>query len=126
MSRWRVGFRDMDTDRIQNLPWGWRTMWVIAMFDLPTDTRRARKAYATFRKALLKDGFTMMQYSVYMRHCASVESAAQHVSRMGQVVPDAGEVRFLLITDRQFGRIRTFVGKTRVPTEQAPAQLMLL
>ena len=37
-------------------------MWVIAMFDLPTDTPRARKAYARFRKDLLNDGFTMMQY----------------------------------------------------------------
>lgn len=101
-------------------------MWVIAMFDLPTETRKARKAYARFRMALLKDGFTMMQYSVYKRHCASIEEAHIHVGRMGKLVPDAGEVRFLVITDRQFGRIQTFVGKTRVPTEQAPAQLMLL
>lgn len=116
----------IEADGIRSLPWGWRSMWVIAMFDLPTDTRQARKAYAAFRKALLKDGFTMMQYSVYIRHCASIENATQHVARMGQVVPDAGEVRFLVITDRQFGRIRTFVGKTRIPSEQAPAQLMLL
>ncbi len=39
-------------------------MWVIAMFDLPTDTPKERKAYTRFRKNLLKDGFTMMQYSV--------------------------------------------------------------
>lgn len=48
-------------------------MWVIVMFDLPTDTPKARKAYARFRTDLLKDGFTMMQYSVYIRHCASIE-----------------------------------------------------
>lgn len=57
---------------VKVLPWGWRTMWVIAMFDLPTDTPKARKAYARFRKDLLSDGFTMMQYSVYIRHCASI------------------------------------------------------
>jgi CRISPR-associated protein Cas2 len=101
-------------------------MWVIAMFDLPTETAQARKKYARFRNSLLKDGFTMMQYSVYIRHCASIEIAKQHATRMGRAVPDAGEVRFLVITDRQFGRMQTFVGKTRVPTEQAPAQLMLL
>lgn len=101
-------------------------MWTITMFDLPTDTAKARKAYARFRKELLRDGFTMMQYSVYIRHCASIENAGVHVRRMGKCVPDAGEVRFLVITDRQFGKIQTFVGKTRVPTEQAPAQLMLL
>ena len=47
---------------VKAIPWGWRTMWVIAMFDLPTDTAHVRKAYARFRKDLLNDGFTMMQY----------------------------------------------------------------
>ena len=50
-------------------------MWVIAMFDLPTDTPAARKSYTRFRKDLLDDGFTMMQFSVYSRHCASIENA---------------------------------------------------
>lgn len=107
------------------LPWGWRSMWVIAMFDLPVDTPKARKAYARFRKDLLDDGFTMMQFSVYIRHCASIENAAVHVDRMGRKVPSAGEVRFMTITDRQFGRIRVFVGKSRQPTPQAPSQLQL-
>ncbi len=98
-------------------------MWVIAMFDLPTDTPEARKAYARFRKSLLEDGFTMMQFSVYTRHCASIENAELHVGRMGALVPAAGEVRFLTITDRQFGKIRVFTGKKRVNPRPAPAQL---
>jgi CRISPR-associated protein Cas2 len=106
-------------------PWGWRSMWVIAMFDLPTDTPKARKAYARFRKALLEDGFTMMQYSVYSRHCASIENADVHVRRMGGAVPDAGEVRFMVITDKQFGRIQVFVGKKRQPGAKSPSQLEL-
>lgn len=52
---------------------GYRCMWVLTMFDLPTDTKAARRQYTQFRKILLKDGFTMMQYSVYIRHCASRE-----------------------------------------------------
>lgn len=56
-------------------------MWVIAMFDLPVDTKGARRAYARFRKDLLEDGFTMMQFSVYIRHCASVDNAALHAAR---------------------------------------------
>ena len=98
-------------------------MWVIAMFDLPTDTAKARKAYTRFRKALLRDGFTMMQYSVYMRHCASIENARIHVARIGRCVPSAGEVRFLTITDKQFGRIETYVGKMRQAPSPSPAQL---
>lgn len=110
---------------IPQLPWGWRSMWVIAMFDLPTDTPKARKAYARFRKDLLEDGFTMMQYSVYSRHCASIENAEVHLKRMGAAVPAQGEVRFLTITDNQFGRIKVYVGKKRQPTPQSPSQLQL-
>lgn len=98
-------------------------MWVIAMFDLPTETPKKRRAYTRFRKDLLEDGFTMMQYSVYARHCASIDNADVHVRRMGAVVPAEGEVRFLTITDRQFGRIKVFVGKKRQPTAPSPSQL---
>jgi CRISPR-associated protein Cas2 len=98
-------------------------MWVIAMFDLPTDTPKARKAYARFRKNLLEDGFTMMQYSVYTRHCASIENAEVHEKRMGNLVPAAGEVRFLTITDKQFSRIKVFAGKKRQNISPPPSQL---
>ncbi len=108
---------------VPQFPWGWRSMWVIAMFDLPTDTPKARKAYARFRKSLIEDGFTMMQYSVYARHCASIENAEVHARRMGALVPSAGEVRFLTITDKQFGRIEIYVGKKRKETQPSPAQL---
>lgn len=111
--------------RAPDLPWGWRSMWVIAMFDLPTDTPASRKAYTRFRKELLDDGFTMMQYSVYQRHCASIENADVHVGRMGERLPPAGEVRFLTITDRQFSRIKVFWGKKRTKTAAAPPQMEL-
>lgn len=98
-------------------------MWIIAMFDLPTETPKKRKDYARFRKDLLEDGFTMMQYSVYARHCASIENAEVHVKRMGALVPPEGEVRFLMLTDRQYGRIAVFAGKKRQKTPPSPAQL---
>lgn len=104
---------------------GYRCMWVVAMFDLPTDTKEARRQYTLFRKALLKDGFAMMQYSVYIRHCASEENAKVHVQRAQAALPPDGEVRLLCITDKQFERMRVFWGKRRTPTEQPPAQLEL-
>jgi CRISPR-associated protein Cas2 len=100
-------------------------MWVVAMFDLPVDTKKARRAYAQFRKALLKDGFTQMQYSVYIRHCASEENADVHIGRVQSALPDDGEVRVLTITDKQFERMRVFWGKMRKPPESAPTQLEL-
>lgn len=102
---------------------GYRAMWLIAMFDLPVDTKKARRDYALFRKALLKDGFTLMQFSVYIRHCASEENADVHVQRVEAFLPPDGEVRLLRITDKQFERMRVFWGKRRKRAEPPPAQL---
>jgi CRISPR-associated protein Cas2 len=100
-------------------------MWVLTLFDLPVDTKKARQAYADFRKRLLKDGFTMMQFSVYARHCASEENAAVHIQRVERMIPPDGEVRVLTITDKQFERMRIFWGKIRKIPQPPPAQLEL-
>ena len=71
----------------------------------------------------MEDGFTMMQYSVYMRHSSSDENAQVHAKRVKARMPDDGEVRIIKITDKQFGKIEVYYGKKRVPTEQAPLQL---
>lgn len=104
---------------------GYRWMWAIAMFDLPTDTAQTRRQYARFRKALIKDGFQMMQFSVYIRHCSSRENAAVHVQRVEKAIPSDGEVRVLLVTDKQFSRMQIFWGNRRQPTPPPPAQLEL-
>ena len=98
-------------------------MWVLAMFDLPVDTPEARRAYAQFRKKLLQDGFTRLQFSVYVRHCASEENADVHYSRVQVFLPPDGEVRIIAITDKQFERMRVFWGKRRKATEMPPQQL---
>ncbi len=105
---------------------GYRCMWVLAMFDLPTDTKRARKAYAQFRKGLIKDGFTMLQYSVYARHCASEANADVHAERVYGMLPAQGEVRVINLTDKQYERMRIYVGEKRKPTEQPSVQLEFL
>jgi len=100
-------------------------MWLIAMFDMPTETKVQRDAYVRFRKGLLKDGFSMMQYSVYIRHCASEENATVHCERIKSMLPAEGEVRVIMITDKQFGRMNVFYGRRRKPTPPAPAQVEL-
>ena len=102
---------------------GLNTMWVIVLFDLPTETKDARRQYRDFRKQLLQDGFSMMQYSVYMRHSASDENAQVHVERVKMALPDDGEVRIIKITDKQFSKIQVFYGKKRKATEKTPKQL---
>ena len=105
---------------------GAETVWIIVLFDLPTDSAQSRRQYTRFRKLLLNDSFSMMQYSVYMRHCASDENAVIHVDRVKAALPPNGEVRIIKITDKQFGRIEVYFGKRRRQVEQAPAQLEFL
>ncbi len=104
---------------------GYRLMWVLAMFDLPTDTKQARREYTQFRKLLLTNGFQQMQYSVYARPCPSRENSDVHVGRIEAHLPRDGEVRVLVITDKQFERMRIFWGKKRRAAEKPPNQLEL-
>lgn len=104
---------------------GFRTLWIITMFDLPTMTVADKRSYTRFRKSLQQDGFIMLQYSVYARHCASEENAAVHVQRVKQSLPDKGEVQIMTITDKQFSRIHVFRGKKREKTTTAPQQITL-
>lgn len=89
----------------------YRIMWVLVFFDLPTETKKDKKAYVDFRKKLHCDGFTMFQFSIYIRHCASRENAEVHIKRVKSFLPEFGSVGILCITDKQFGDIQLFYGK---------------
>ncbi|MCO6495463.1 MAG: CRISPR-associated endonuclease Cas2 [Bacteroidetes bacterium] len=89
----------------------YRIMWVLVLFDLPTETKKERKRYAEFRKKLIQDGFTMFQFSIYLRHCPSKENAEVHIQRTKNNLPESGHVGILCITDKQFGDIEIFYGK---------------
>jgi len=73
----------------------------------------------------MKDGFSMVQYSVYVRHCASEENAQVHFDRVKAFLPPDGEVRLLQVTDKQFERMQVYWGKMRKPTPPGPKQLEL-
>ena len=100
-------------------------MWLLAMFDLPVETPENRRHYVRFRAALLKDGFMMLQYSVYARYLASEEAAEVHRKIVRAVLPPLGQVRLLAITDHQFGKMEVYHGKKARKAEPAPPQLML-
>lgn len=89
----------------------YRVMWILVFFDLPTETKKDRKVYADFRKRIMADGFTMFQFSIYVRHCASRENAEVHVKRIKNILPEKGQIGILCITDKQFGDIELFYGK---------------
>lgn len=55
----------------------------------------------------------MMQFSVYIRHCASRESLEVHIKRIKSILPESGKVSLLSVTDKQYGDIFIFWGKPK-------------
>jgi len=100
-------------------------MWILVFFDLPTETKKERKIYADFRKKLIQDGFTMFQFSIYLRHCASRENADVHIKRIKSILPPFGQIGILCITDKQFGNMELFVGKKETEVRTPYQQLEL-
>lgn len=100
-------------------------MWVMVLFDLPTETKKERKAASMFRKRLLEDGFIMFQFSIYMRFCQSVENAEVHTKRTKNNLPEKGKVGIFAITDKQFGKMEIFYGAKKAPEREVPQQLEL-
>jgi len=98
-------------------------MWLMVFYDLPTATKKNRKDFSRFRKCLMKDGFTKMQFSVYLRHCASRENAEVHVKRVQSFLPPKGLVSILRVTDKQFEQIITFKSKKSIPPPTGGQQL---
>ena len=103
----------------------YRVMWVLVFYDLPTETIQQRKDAALFRKHIMGDGFTMFQFSIYLRHCPSMDNALVHIRRLKSFLPQYGKVGILCITDKQFGDIQLFICKQEKNTAQPYQQLEL-
>lgn len=103
----------------------YRVMWLLVLFDLPTETKKDKKEYTIFRKRLMEDGFTMFQFSIYVRHCASMENAEVHRKRVKAMLPKFGKVGIMCITDKQFANIELFLG-TKPQQPNAPGQQLEL
>lgn len=100
-------------------------VWLFVFFDLPVTTKKERREATLFRKNLMKNGFVMLQFSVYIRHCASYESQKVHVKRIKNFVPDTGKVSILCVTDKQYGEIINIWGIERKKVPSTPLQLEL-
>ena len=100
-------------------------MWILVFFDLPTETKKDKRAHQLFRKQLQKDGFSMFQYSIYVRHCASMDNAEVHIKRVKTFVPEYGSVAVMCITDKQFANIQLFKGSKIATMQSQPQQLEL-
>jgi len=89
----------------------YRIMRVLVLFDLPSVEKEEKRVYTKFRKELLKDGFTMMQYSIYMRFCRNVQDANKHIEKVRKEAPKDGHIRILSITEHQFDEMIIVIGE---------------
>ena len=100
-------------------------MWILVFFDLPTETKTDKKNYIDFRNRLIRDGFTMFQFSIYLRHCASRENSAVHTNRIKKLLPPKGHIGILSVTDKQFKEIELLQEKKQQKVSAPHQQLEL-
>lgn len=85
-------------------------MRLVLFFDLPMTTKQERKIYTHFRKFLIKNGYMMMQFSVYCKIFPNREAAVKHMNVLRKEVPKEGQIRLLMVTEKQYSKIEVIVG----------------
>lgn len=104
---------------------GYRIMWILVMFDLPTETKPQRKAATAFRNFLLDEGFERSQFSVYARFVNGKEAFQTRVNRIERHLPNRGDIQILNFTDRQYRDIVHFSDQGRRAARKNPEQLVM-
>lgn len=80
------------------------------MYDLPMITKKDKRKYAEFRKYLISKGYLMLQFSVYVKLFANRDSAQTHIDIIKKNLPKEGQIRILLMTEKQFSRMEVILG----------------
>lgn len=106
--------------RIKTVTSGYRSMWMMIMFDLPVLTAQETKEASKFRNKLLDLGFEMAQFSVYVRYVGSKEKTEKYVSNIKENLPKGGKVDILFFTDKQYENIISLHGRKQQAPKKVP------
>lgn len=106
-------------------PNSWRIMWLLVVFDLPTQTKIERRRYSNFRNNLLENGFDQMQFSVYIKNIPTFNTAKILATKLGNIVPEKGKCSFLFLTDKQYGMSINYYGRKKEKKQKESEQLLL-
>lgn len=101
-------------------------MRTLVFFDLPTLTADERKAAANFRKSLVKDGFIMLQESVYCKLSLNGTAAVYVKERVKKYLPPTGSVILMLITEKQFSDMDFCLGKSQSAIVDSDSKMVIL
>lgn len=104
----------------------YRFMRVLVFFDLPVATAVDRRAYARFRRNLVKTGFLMLQESVYCKLALNPTAARQIMSSVREIKPPRGLIQMLVVTEKQFSRMEYVVGEFQSEILDSEERLVIL
>lgn len=88
----------------------YRFMRLLLFFDLPVHDIDEIRKYTRFRKYLIKNGYFMLQYSVYCKIFPNKKALEQHITQLNKNLPKKGSIRILAITEKQYGNMQVLVG----------------
>ena len=103
-----------------------RFMRLFIFFDLPTNTKKERSQATKFRNILLKNGFTMMQFSIYVRICKGQDIVTKYLDIVIKHLPSKGHIRAMQVTDKQYERMEILIGEETVEEKNVGMQQLLL
>ena len=92
----------------------YRFMRILIFFDLPTETAKDRKTYSKFRKFLIKEGFVMMQESVYVKLVLNNSITNSIREKIERSKPAKGLIQSLIITEKQFNSMEYIIRRKRI------------
>ena len=101
-------------------------MRVVVFFDLPTETAEERRDYRRFRAALLKNGFFMMQESVYSKIILNNTAANVIKETVRKLKTGKGLIQLLTVTERQFDNMEFVLGKKQSTVVDTAERLVVL
>lgn len=85
-------------------------MRLIVFFDLPMKSKKEIRKYTKFRKWLTENGYIMMQYSIYCKIFNNRDACVKHMDILKRYVPKEGQIRIMMITEKQYANIEIIVG----------------
>ena len=104
----------------------YRFMRVLLFFDLPMTTSKQKREYTRFRKYLLKNGFIMMQQSVYSKLVLNATASNAIMRNVRANKPLEGLVQMLTITENQFSKIEFVIGEYISSVVDSDERLIIL
>lgn len=97
------------------------------MFDLPTETSVDRRNYRRFRKFLIQNGYSMMQYSIYSKIILNRSVLNHQKVKLKQNAPPKGFIDTLIVTENQYANIETIIGdEQRTNQEHSTKRMVIL